>query len=217
VRRNPYSVILLDELEKAHPDVYHMMLQILEDGRLTDAQGRTVSFVNTIIIATSNIGSEGITRELAGIGFSKTVSSRKYEEIKDRVMREVKTVFKPELLNRIDDLIVFHQLEREHIRQIVDLSLDDLNERLAEQNLTIQVTDAVKDKLAADGYDPIYGARPLRRTMESQLENILAQQLIKGDIKKGDHILVSLQDNTIVTAVALASQTVPVPGLVQNT
>ena len=217
VRRNPYSVILLDELEKAHPDVYHMMLQILEDGRLTDAQGRTVSFVNTIIIATSNIGSEGITRELTGIGFSKTVSSRKYEEIKDRVMREVKTVFKPELLNRIDDLIVFHQLEREHIRQIVDLSLDDLKERLAEQNLTIQVTDAVKDKLAADGYDPIYGARPLRRTMESQLENILAQQLIKGDIKKGDHVLVSLQDNTIVTAVALASQTVPAPGRVQNT
>ena len=217
VRRNPYSVILLDELEKAHPDVYHMMLQILEDGRLTDAQGRTVSFVNTIIIATSNIGSEGITRELTGIGFSKPVSSRKYEEIKDRVMREVKTVFKPELLNRIDDLIVFHQLEREHIRQIVDLSLDDLNERLAEQNLTIQVTDAVKDKLAADGYDPVYGARPLRRTMESQLENILAQLLIKGDIKKGDHVLVSLQDNTIVTAVALASQTVPAPGRVQNT
>ena len=217
VRRNPYSVILLDELEKAHPDVYHMMLQILEDGRLTDAQGRTVSFVNTIIIATSNIGSEGITRELTGIGFSKPVSSRKYEEIKDRVMREVKTVFKPELLNRIDDLIVFHQLEKEHIRQIVDLSLDDLNERLAEQNLTIQVTDAVKDKLAADGYDPVYGARPLRRTMESQLENILAQQLIKGDIKKGDHVLVSLQDNTIVTAVALASQTVPAPGRVQNT
>ena len=217
VRRNPYSVILLDELEKAHPDVYHMMLQILEDGRLTDAQGRTVSFVNTIIIATSNIGSEGITRELTGIGFSKPVSSRKYEEIKDRVMREVKTVFKPELLNRIDDLIVFHQLEREHIRQIVDLSLDDLNERLAEQNLTIQVTDAVKDKLAADGYDPVYGARPLRRTMESQLENILAQQLIKGDIKKGDHVLISLQDNTIITAVALASQTVPAPGRVQNT
>ena len=217
VRRNPYSVILLDELEKAHPDVYHMMLQILEDGRLTDAQGRTVSFVNTIIIATSNIGSEGITRELTGIGFSKPVSSRKYEEIKDRVMREVKTVFTPELLNRIDDLIVFHQFEREHIRQIVDLSLDDLNERLAEQNLTIQVTDAVKDKLAADGYDPVYGARPLRRTMESQLENILAQQLIKGDIKKGDHVLVSLQDNTIVTAVALASQTVPAPGRVQNT
>ena len=217
VRRNPYSVILLDELEKAHPDVYHMMLQILEDGRLTDAQGRTVSFVNTIIIATSNIGSEDITREYSGIGFSSPVSSRKYDEIKDRVMREVKTVFKPELLNRIDDLIVFHQLDREHIRQIVDLTLADLNERLAEQNLTVQVTDAVKDKLAADGYDPIYGARPLRRAMEAQLENILARQLISGDIKKGDHVLVSLQDDTIVTAVALASQPVPAPRGGQNT
>ena len=217
VRRNPYSVILLDELEKAHPDVYHMMLQILEDGRLTDAQGRTVSFVNTIIIATSNIGSEDITRESTGIGFSSPVSSRRYEEIKDHVMREVKTVFKPELLNRIDDLIVFHQLDRKHIRQIVDLTLEDLNERLAEQNLTIQVTDAVKDKLAADGYDPIYGARPLRRAMEAQLENILARQLISGDIKKGDHVLVSLQDDTIVTAVALASQPVPAPGRGQNT
>ena len=215
VRRNPYSVILLDELEKAHPDIYHMMLQILEDGRLTDAQGRTVSFVNTIIIATSNIGSSEISREYTGIGFSDPVSSRKYEEIKTRVMREVKTVFKPELLNRIDDLIVFHQLDREHIRQILDLTLEDLNERLAEQNLTIQVTDAVKDKLAADGYDPVYGARPLRRTMEAQLENILAQQLISGDIKKGDHVLVSLQDDTIVTAVALASQPIPAPG--QNT
>ena len=215
VRRNPYSVILLDELEKAHPDIYHMMLQILEDGRLTDAQGRTVSFVNTIIIATSNIGSSEISREYTGIGFSDPVSSRKYEEIKTRVMREVKTVFKPELLNRIDDLIVFHQLDREHIRKILDLTLEDLNERLAEQNLTIQVTDAVKAKLAADGYDPVYGARPLRRTMEAQLENILAQQLISGDIKKGDHVLVSLQDDTIVTAVALASQPIPAPG--QNT
>ena len=217
VRRNPYSVILLDELEKAHPDVYHMMLQILEDGRLTDAQGRTVSFVNTIIIATSNIGSEDVTRESAGIGFSSPVSSRRYEEIKDRVMREVKTVFKPELLNRIDDLIVFHQLDREHIRQIVDLSLDDLNERLAEQNLAIQVTDAVKDKLAADGYDPVYGARPLRRAMEAQLENILAQQLISGDIKKGDHVLISLQDDSVVTAVALASQPIPASGRGHNT
>jgi ATP-dependent Clp protease ATP-binding subunit ClpC len=136
-----------------------MMLQILEDGRLTDAQGRTISFVNTIIIATSNIGSEDITRESTGIGFSTPLSSRKYEEIKDRVMRQVKNVFKPELLNRIDDLIVFHQLEREHIRRIVDLSLTDLSARLAEQDLAIQVTDAVKDKLAEDGYDPVYGDR----------------------------------------------------------
>jgi len=213
VRRNPYSVLLLDEIEKAHPDVYHMLLQILEEGRLTDAQGRTVSFVNTIIIATSNIGSSDITQEFNGIGFSNSLSSRKYVEIKDRVMREVKSVFKPELLNRIDDLIVFHQLEPEHIRRIVDLSLEDLSERLAEQNLAIQITDAVKDKLAKDGYDPIYGARPLRREIESQLENSLAAQLISGELKKGDCVLVSVQDGKIVTrAASLASQPVPASG-----
>jgi ATP-dependent Clp protease ATP-binding subunit ClpC len=213
VRRNPYSVLLLDEIEKAHPDVYHMLLQILEDGRLTDAQGRAISFVNTIIIATSNIGSEDITRETTGIGFSNTVSSQRYEEIKDRVMRKVKTVFKPELLNRIDDLIVFHQLDREHIRRIVDLSLDDLSERLAEQNLTIQVHDTVKDKLASDGYDPVYGARPLRREIESQLENILAAKLINGELKKGDHVFVSLHEGAItLTTQALATAPVTAPG-----
>ena len=217
VRRNPYSVLLLDEIEKAHPDVYHMLLQILEDGRLTDAQGRAVSFVNTIIIATSNIGSENITREYTSIGFSNPVSSRKYEEIRDRVMREVKAVFRPELLNRIDDLIVFHQLEREHIREIVDLTLADLSERLEEQNLAIQVTDAVKEKLADDGYDPVYGARPLRRAVESQLENILAQKLISGELKKGDRVQVSVQDGEIVaTPASLESQPVPAPGPGRN-
>ena len=218
VRRNPYSVLLLDEIEKAHPDVYHMLLQILEDGRLTDAQGRTVSFVNTIIIATSNIGSEDITREYGSIGFSTPVSSRKYEEIRDRVMRAVKKVFKPELLNRIDDLIVFHQLEKHHIRLIVDLVLADLGKRLAEQDLGIQVTDAVKEKLADDGYDPVYGARPLRRQVESQIENVLAHQLIAGKIKKSDRVLVSLQDGNVVSTriprdeAALASQPVPASG-----
>jgi ATP-dependent Clp protease ATP-binding subunit ClpC len=217
VRRNPYSVLLLDEIEKAHPDVYHMLLQILEDGRLTDAQGRAVSFVNTIIIATSNIGSEDITREYGSIGFATPVSTRKYEEIKDRVMRAVKKVFKPELLNRIDDLIVFHQLEKEHIRLIVDLILADLSMRLSEQNLTIHVTEAVKEKLASDGYDPVYGARPLRREVESQIENALAHQLISGKIKKGDRVVVALHDGKIVSAAGaraetLASQPVPAPG-----
>ncbi len=217
VRRNPYSVLLLDEIEKAHPDVYHMLLQILEDGRLTDAQGRTVSFVNTIIIATSNIGSEDITREYGNIGFATPVSTRRYEEIKDRVMRAVKKVFKPELLNRIDDLIVFHQLEKHHIRAIVDLVLADLGKRLAEQDLGIQVTEVVKEKLADDGYDPVYGARPLRRQVESQIENVLAHQLIAGKIKKGDRVLVSLQDGNVVSTripreQVMASQPVPAPG-----
>jgi ATP-dependent Clp protease ATP-binding subunit ClpC len=218
VRRNPYSVLLLDEIEKAHPDVYHMMLQILEDGRLTDAQGRTVSFHNTIIIATSNIGSEDITREYTGIGFADTVSSRRYEEIKKRVMREVKKVFKPELLNRIDDLIVFHQLEKEHIRQIVELVLLDLSARLEEQGISIHVTDGVKAKLAHDGYDPVYGARPLRREVEAQLENRLANQLITGQLRKGHHVMVSLAEGKIVARPAsqdqvLAAQTIPTPGV----
>jgi len=192
VRRNPYSVLLLDEIEKAHPDVFNLLLQILDDGRLTDAQGRTVSFVNTIIIGTSNIGSEDITREYTSIGFASPVPSVKYEEIKKRVMREVKKVFKPELLNRIDALIVFHQLDEHHIRQIVELVLVDLENRLAEQGLLIQVSPAVKEKLAADGFDPLFGARPLNREVETQIENVLAQKLIGGEFFKGDTIRVNL-------------------------
>jgi ATP-dependent Clp protease ATP-binding subunit ClpC len=198
VRRNPYTVLLLDEIEKAHPDVFNLLLQILDDGRLTDAQGRTVSFVNTIIIGTSNIGSEDITREYTSIGFATPVPSGKYEEIKKRVMREVKKVFKPELLNRIDDLIVFHQLDPHHIRSIVDLVLVDLEGRLADQGLLIQVSTAVKEKLAADGYDPLFGARPLKRAVEAQLENVLAQKLIAGEFFKGDTVRVNVVDGQIV-------------------
>ncbi len=221
VRRNPYTVLLLDEIEKAHPDVFNLLLQILDDGRLTDAQGRTVSFVNTIIIGTSNIGSEDITREYTSIGFSSPVPSVKYEEIKRRVMREVKKVFKPELLNRIDDLIVFHQLDEQHIRQIVELVLADLENRLAEQGLLIQVTPAVKEKLAADGFDPLFGARPLKREVETQVENVLAQKLIAGEFFKGDTIRVNLVNGKIVFqrgTTELAPQSVnavPAPGKAQ--
>ncbi len=221
VRRSPYSVLLLDEIEKAHPDVYHLLLQILEDGRMTDAQGRTVSFVNTIIIATSNIGSEDITKAYTNIGFADPVSSRRYEEIKDRIMREVKKVFKPELLNRIDDLIVFHQLEKDHIRQIVEFTIRDLAARLGEQNLSITVTPVVKEKIAADGYDPLYGARPLRREVETQLENRLAQLLIAGYLRKGDRVLVDLKDEAIVVTPlrnedVMASQPIAAPRSGEN-
>jgi ATP-dependent Clp protease ATP-binding subunit ClpC len=211
VRRNPYSVLLLDEVEKAHPDVFNLLLQILDDGRLTDAQGRTVSFVNTIIIGTSNIGSEDITREYTGIGFANPVPSVRYEEIKKRVMREVKKVFKPELLNRIDDLIVFHQLDEHHIRQIVELVLVDLENRLAEQGLLIQVSPAVRQKLAKDGFDPLFGARPLKREVELQIENVLAQKLISGEFFKGDTVRVNLTEGKVVfqrAATELASQSV---------
>ncbi len=198
IRRHPYTVLLLDEIEKAHSDVFNLLLQILDEGRLTDGEGRTVSFVNTIIIGTSNIGSEDITREYTSIGFGKAVTSVAYEEIKKRVMREVKKAFKPELLNRIDDLIVFHQLDRGHIRQIVELTLCDLESRLAEQSLTIEVSEAAKEKLADDGFDPVYGARPLKRTVETQVENVLAQKLIAGEFSKGDMVLVDVQDGHLV-------------------
>ncbi len=198
IRRNPYTVLLLDEIEKAHNDVFNLLLQILDDGRLTDGEGRTVSFVNTIIIGTSNIGSEDITREYTSIGFGKPVTSVAYEEIKKRVMREVKKAFKPELLNRIDDLIVFHQLDRGHIRQIVELTLRDLQSRVAEQGLAVEVSDAAKEKLAVDGFDPIFGARPLKRTVETQVENVLAQKLIAGEFSKGDTVLVDVQEGNVV-------------------
>ena len=218
VRRSPYTVLLLDEIEKAHSDVFNILLQILDDGRLTDAEGRTVSFVNTVIIGTSNIGSDDITREYTNIGFADPVPSVEYEEIKKRVMRQVKKVFKPELLNRIDDLIVFHQLDKEHIRQIVDLTLIDLESRLAEQGLSIQVSNAAKEKLADDGYDPIYGARPLNREVELQLENVLAQKLIAGEFTNGDSVQVDVRDGKIIftrLVETLASEPVsvyPVPG-----
>ncbi len=157
-----------------------------------------MSFVNTIIIGTSNIGSEDITREYTSIGFGKPVTSVAYEEIKKRVMREVKKAFKPELLNRIDDLIVFHQLDRGHIRQIVELTLRDLESRVAEQGLAVEVSDAAKEKLAVDGFDPIFGARPLKRTVETQVENVLAQKLIAGEFSKGDTVLVDVQEGNVV-------------------
>jgi len=191
--------------------VFNLLLQILDDGRLTDAEGRTVSFVNTIIIGTSNIGSEDITREYTSIGFADAGPSVQYEEIKKRVMKQVKKIFKPELLNRIDDLIVFHQLDKDHIRQIVELTLSDLEGRLAEQGLSIRVSGAVKEKLADDGYDPIYGARPLKREVEIQVENVLAQKLIAGEFVKGDTVRVDIEDGRITfrrDLTAIASQTV---------
>jgi ATP-dependent Clp protease ATP-binding subunit ClpC len=197
IRRNPYSVILLDEIEKAHPDVYNLLLQILDDGRLTDAQGRTVDFKNTILIGTSNIGSERITREVAAIGFGRKELSDRYEDIKASVMEEVKRVFKPEFLNRIDDLIVFHQLSEEHVRQITDLLLRQLAERLEEKKIAIEVSEEVKEMLAREGFDPLYGARPLKRTIERLIENELASRLIQGQFREGDRVAVELEDGQI--------------------
>jgi ATP-dependent Clp protease ATP-binding subunit ClpC len=199
VRRSPYSVLLLDELEKAHPDVFNLFLQILDDGRLTDAHGRTTSFQNTIIIGTSNLGSGEITQDGGqGIGFGRGGSVYDYDEIRTRVLDEVKKAFKPEFINRIDDLIVFHPLSEEDIRQIADLMINELQQRLGEQKIEIDVAAEVRDLLAKKGFSPAYGARPLKRTIESLIENPLAMKLIQGDFHPGDLIRILLEKEDIL-------------------
>ena len=198
VRKKPYSVILFDEIEKAHPDVFNIMLQILDDGRLTDAKGRHVNFKNTIIIMTSNVGASMITTT-SKLGFStaEDESKDKYEKLKDTVSEEMKKAFRPELLNRIDETIVFSHLSQEEIRQIVDLMLKDLFKRLAERELSIEVTDEVKDHLAKNGYSEAYGARPLRRLIQRKVEDMLAEEILSGKYTAGDTIVLKLVDEKL--------------------
>jgi ATP-dependent Clp protease ATP-binding subunit ClpB len=188
VRRRPYSVILLDEVEKAHPDVFNVLLQVLDDGRLTDGQGRTVDFRNTVIIMTSNLGSQMI-QELAG--------EENYETMKSSVMEIVSQHFRPEFINRVDDVVVFHPLSREHIRSIVDIQLGYLHARLADRDMQIRLSDAAKNKLAAAGFDPVYGARPLRRAIQQQVENPLAQEILQGKFQPGDVIEVGVKEDEL--------------------
>ena len=193
VRKKPYSVILFDEIEKAHPDVFNIMLQILDDGRLTDAKGRHINFKNTVIIMTSNVGASMIST--AGkLGFSTAEDAKKdkYEKLKDTVNEELKKAFRPEFLNRIDDIIVFSHLSKEEIRQIVDLMMKDLFKRLSERELSIEVTDEVKDYLAKDGYNEAYGARPLRRLIQKKIEDQLAEEILTNAYQPGDVILLKL-------------------------
>jgi ATP-dependent Clp protease ATP-binding subunit ClpC len=193
VRRRPYRVILLDEIEKAHPEVFNSLLQVLDDGRLTDGHGRTVDFKNTVVIMTSNAGVELIKRETT-LGFAVQKDEAKarrssYERMKDKVMAEVKKTFRPEFLNRIDEIIVFHELTEEHLRNIVDLLVKDLQNRLADRKLSIEITEDAKSWLAEIGYDPTYGARPLRRAIEQHVENPLSSKLLRGEFSPGDTIL----------------------------
>ena len=198
VRKKPYSVILFDEIEKAHPDVINIMLQILDDGRLTDAKGRHVNFKNTIIIMTSNVGASMITTT-SRLGFSTSddESKDKYEKLKETVSEEMKKAFRPEFLNRIDETIVFAHLSQEEIRQIVDLMLKDLFKRLAERELSVEVTDEVKDHLAKNGYSEAYGARPLRRLIQRKIEDMLAEEILSGKYAPGDTIVIKLVDDKI--------------------
>ncbi len=193
VRRHPYSVILLDELEKAHPDVFNILLQLLDDGRLTDAHGRVTSFKNAIIIGTSNIGSKSISQPNKGIGFAKTEVSKQYEVIKSMVLNEAKKLFKPEFLNRLDDLIVFHTLTKENIRAIADMMIQNLNKRLHDKNLSLKVASKAIDKLSVEGYSEVYGARPLKRLIESEIENPISMKILTGEFKLGDQINVTLK------------------------
>ena len=199
VRKKPYSVILFDEIEKAHPDVFNIMLQILDDGRLTDAKGRHVNFKNTVIIMTSNVGASMIATQ-GRLGFSAADDAKKdkYEKLKETVNEELKKAFRPEFLNRIDDIIVFSHLSKEEIRQIVDLMMKDLFKRLSERELSIEVTDEVKDFLAKDGYNEAYGARPLRRLIQKKIEDQLAEEILTNAYKPGDTIVLKLKDDNIV-------------------
>ncbi|HOV24865.1 MAG TPA: ATP-dependent Clp protease ATP-binding subunit [Pseudobacteroides sp.] len=198
VRRKPYSVVLFDEVEKAHPDVFNILLQILEDGRLTDSQGRTVDFRNTVIIMTSNVGARMIT-EPKRLGFASPneEKSKSYQDMKNNVMGELKNTFKPEFLNRVDEIIVFHPLEETHIKQIVRLMLDSLTKRIQSNDIKLEVSDKAVDHLANKGYDMIYGARPLRRAIQSDVEDKLAEEILEGKIKSGDSVVVDFDGENL--------------------
>ena len=187
VRRKPYSVILLDEVEKAHTDVFNILLQVLDDGRLTDGHGRTVDFRNTVIVMTSNLGSQ-LIQELAG--------EENYETMRDSVMEVVAQQFRPEFINRIDESVVFHPLAQSEIRSIARIQMRALHERLAERELTLDISDAALDKLAEAGFDPVYGARPLKRSIQTLVENPLAKRILAGEFVAGDTVKVDLGDDT---------------------
>lgn len=205
IRKHPYSVILFDEIEKAHPDVFNIMLQILDDGILTDAQGRKVDFKNTVIIMTSNLGAKQILGNVSshlGFGADKKEDEEKteHEQIKEKVMSEVKSTFKPEFLNRIDEIIVFDRLSEDNIREIARLMLKSLTKRLKDNDIDVTFTDDAVNKIAKEGFDPTYGARPLRRAIQSKIEDMLSEKIIDGEVKSGDNITVDVKDDAFTVA-----------------
>ena len=206
VRRKPYSVILFDEIEKAHEDVFNIMLQIMDDGILTDSQGRHVDFKNTIIVMTSNIGARNITDKRTSLGFSAKESveddERDNEEIRELVMKDLKNTFRPEFINRIDETVVFHRLTREDIRKIAANMLQTVSDRLSTLDIKLEVSEEAVDKLAEVGYDPTYGARPLRRTIQSLIEDAAAEKLLDGSIKAGERVKATVENDKIVLEAA---------------
>jgi len=201
VRRKSYCVILLDEIEKAHPDVFNILLQIFDDGHLTDAKGRRVDFRNSIIVMTSNVGAE-LIRKGSTIGFAvhdeAKTREESYERMKEKLLGELKKTFRPEFLNRVDGVVVFHALTKEHIRKIVDLMLVSATEQLAEKGIKLEVTEAAKDFLGEKGYDEVFGARPLRRVIQDMVENKLSEDLLRGKFQSGDTAVVDVEGEEIV-------------------
>ncbi|MBW4433664.1 MAG: ATP-dependent Clp protease ATP-binding subunit [Pelatocladus maniniholoensis HA4357-MV3] len=215
VRRRPYTVVLFDEIEKAHPDVFNMLLQILEDGRLTDAKGRTVDFKNTLLILTSNIGSKVIEKGGGGIGFefAEDQSESQYNRIKFLVNEELKNYFRPEFLNRLDEIIVFRQLNKEEVMQIADIMLTEVFGRLTEKGINLEVSDRFKERLLQEGYNPSYGARPLRRAIMRLLEDSLAEEILSGRIKEGDTAIVDVDESGNVTVRGEQRRELMTPGV----
>jgi ATP-dependent Clp protease ATP-binding subunit ClpB len=188
VRRHPYSVVLFDEIEKAHPDVFNALLQILDDGRMTDGKGRTVDFKNTVLIMTSNVGSQWIHE----------MGEKNREETEKRVMDALRSTFRPEFLNRVDDIILFNALGTEEIKKIVDIQLAILEKRLADSKITLILTDAAKELLARAGFDPVYGARPLKRTIQHKVQDPLAMKILGGEVQEGETVTVDAEGEEIV-------------------
>ena len=202
VRRRPYSVILFDEIEKAHPEAFNTLLQIMEDGNLSDAKGKRVDFRNTILILTSNVGADLIKRETS-LGFGvqqdeEQTEESAYQKMRKKVISEMERMFRPEFRNRLDGMVIFRALSREEITQIVDLLLNQVQDRLKEQELILQVTEAVKLLIAEEGYDPDFGARPLRRVIQSRIEDALSEGILAGDFSLGDTLEADIEDDEIV-------------------
>ena len=197
VRRRPYTVVLFDEIEKAHPDVFNMLLQILEDGRLTDAKGRTVDFKNTLLVMTSNIGSKVIEKGGGSLGFEFNTNEddANYNRIRSLVNEELKQYFRPEFLNRLDEIIVFRQLNKDEVKEIADILLKEVFDRMHEKDIALAVTDRFKELIVKEGYNPAYGARPLRRSIQRLMEDILAEKILSGEVKEGSIATLDLDEN----------------------
>ncbi|MCZ6819020.1 MAG: AAA family ATPase, partial [Calditrichaeota bacterium] len=196
VRRHPYSVVLFDEIEKAHPDVFNILLQILDDGQLTDGLGRKVDFKNTILIMTSNLGARDIKKG-SGIGFGFDSDTADYDGMSRRIMEEVKRLFNPEFLNRVDESVVFHPLHKEHMVQIIDIVIDEMLNKVQDREIEIRLSKGAKEYLAEQGFDPVYGARPLRRTIQKFIEDPIAEEILRGKFGDGSQISVKKKGDAL--------------------